>query len=343
MRLLLLLASAVVLTLAASMTVNWRVDPFGEFWKPAAVQAAERARPQCLISRALFDNAQLPFKLGLFRSRPTRTIVLGTSRVSTLAARPGESSFTNLALLAGHLSDDLWLLERIPARPRQTIYLGIEVYWFKPGLGTHNYAPGLADRARYLLSWSTLSASLHLLLREPDLVYRRWKVAHAGSRCVIGNGQASDAWGPDGTFVWREQLAQPPQRVPVVSVAELNATFFADFPRFTSPQLDVLAQLLALARRRDWNLVGFATPFPASYVRAFEATPGVSGAWKEFGRVLPQVFRRYGYPWLDLRDASSIPCGQREFVDGGFHPDAACARRIRVRLDAAARHLHPRN
>jgi hypothetical protein len=336
MRLLLVFVATAAASFGVVTALNWWVDPFGEFWKPDAVRAAEQDRPQCLISRDLFGSTQLPFKLGLFRSRPTRTIVLGTSRVATIAARPGESSFTNLALLAGHLDDALWLLERIPARPRQTIYLGVEVHWFKPTLGVHDYAPRPLDRAKYLLSSTTLSASLRLLWHEPDAGYRRWRVNRIGSRCVIGHGEHSDAWAPDGTFVWREQLERPPRRVPAVSVDDLKATFYADYARFTPRELDVLARVLALARRRDWTVVGFATPFPPSWVRALESTPGVGAAWREFGRALPPVFHRYGYPWLDLRDARSIPCRPQEFVDGGFHPNRGCAMRIRALLDAAA-------
>jgi hypothetical protein len=339
MRLLVLFLVTGAACLGAVAALNWWVDPFGEFWKPGAVRAAEQARPRCLISRDLFGSAQLPFKLGLFRSRPTRTIVLGTSRAATIGAKPGESSFTNLALLAGHLEDALWLMERMPAQPRQTIYLGVEVHWFKPTLGVHDYAPGGLARAKYLLSWDTLSASVRLLWHEPDAGYRRWRVNRVGARCVIGHGEVSDAWAADGTFVWREQLQQPPAPVPALTVDDVKATFYADYSRFTPHELDVLARLLAFARQRHWALVGFATPFPPSWVRALESTPGVGAAWAEFGRVLPRVFRRYGYPWLDLRDARSIPCGPREFIDGGFHADRACAMRIRARLDAAAARL----
>jgi hypothetical protein len=52
---------------------------------------------------------------------------------------------------------------------------------------------------------------------------------------------------------------------------------------------------------------------------------------------MPKLFGRYGYRWLDFRDARSIPCRQSDFVDGGYHTDAACSMRMRRRLDAAAR------
>src|SRR5262245_1285742 len=337
MRLLVLFLATTVVALAAVGALDWWVDPFGEFWKPGAVAAAQRARPRCLVSRDLFRNTPVRFKLGLAGSRPTRTIVLGTSRVTTIGARPGESSFTNLGVLAGHLEDARWLLDRLPARPRQTVYLGVEVYWFNPNEGTHDFDPDLYDRARYLLSWTTLTSTLKLLRREPGALARRWDVDRDGARCVVGHGEPADAWNPDGTFVWRFELDPATPHVPVVSVDELKSSFFAGYDGFSSAQLDELGRLLADARRRGWRVVGFATPFPTSYVRALESAPGIGEGWREFGRAVPRVFRRSGYPWLDLRDVRSIPCREQDFVDGGFHADARCARRIRARLDAAAR------
>jgi len=336
MRLLVLFIATTVVALAAVGALDWWVDPFGEFWKPGAVQAAQEARPRCLVSRDLFRNTPLRFKLGLARARPTRTIVLGTSRVTTIPARPGESSFTNLGVLAGHLEDARWLLDHMPARPRQTVYLGVEVYWFKPSDTPHDFDPGLYDRARYLLSWSTLSATVKLLRREPGALTQRWEVHRSGSRCVVGHGEPADAWNPDGTFVWRFELDPKTPHVPVVTVDELKSSFFADYSGFSTHEVEALGDLLADARRRGWRVVGFAPPFPTGYVRAFEAAPGIGEGWRQFGRELPRVFRRYGYPWLDLRDVRSIPCREQDFVDGGFHADARCARRIRALLDAAA-------
>ena len=71
-RLVAFLGTAAVL-LVALAAFNWWVDPFGEFWKPAAVQDARAARPQCLVSHELIGGEYLPFKLDVFRSRPTRS------------------------------------------------------------------------------------------------------------------------------------------------------------------------------------------------------------------------------------------------------------------------------
>jgi lysophospholipase L1-like esterase len=51
---------------------------------------------------------------------------------------------------------------------------------------------------------------------------------------------------------------------------------------------------------------------------------------------MPRLFHRFGFAWLDLRDARAIPCRESDFVDGGYHTNAACSSRMRDRLDTAA-------
>jgi hypothetical protein len=336
-RLLGLFLASAAGAVALIAAINWWVDPFGEFAKPAAVRALER-RPGCLISRELDGNAQLPFKLALFRSRPTRTIALGTSRVATIPARPGETSFSNLAILDAHPSDLLWLARRLPATRRLTVYVGVEAYWFNPHSGHHDFDPGVPNEAGYLISWSTFTESLHLLRGDPAALTHRWSYADVNGHCVIGHGLTGDhAWRADGTFVWRDQLDNPPQPVPAVTVKALEGTFFANYTALAQKPMHDLERLLALARARDWKVVGFATPYPEAFVRAFLANPQIAARWREFGQVIPALFRRYDDPFLDLRNAARIPCTQSEFVDRGFHVDRACAVRIRGRLDLAAR------
>jgi lysophospholipase L1-like esterase len=95
--------------------------------------------------------------------------------------------------------------------------------------------------------------------------------------------------------------------------------------------------VLALARARGWRVVGFTPPDGARYLRFFNRNPVIGPRWREFAALMPKLFARYGYRWLDFRDARSIPCRQSDFVDGGYHTDAACSMRMRQRLDAAAR------
>src|ERR671937_165960 len=133
MRRLLVFCVVAVVLLAAEMAFNWWIDPFGEFWKGAALREASAAQPQCLISEEIVGNAYLPFKLAVFRSRPTRTDVIGSSRVLKIGSWPGERTFANLGVPAMTVGDVLYLLRHIPRHaPPQTIYLGVDVFWFNP-------------------------------------------------------------------------------------------------------------------------------------------------------------------------------------------------------------------
>jgi hypothetical protein len=334
-RLLSVFAASAAVTLAAVAALNWWVDPFGEFWKPAAVRNAERA-PSCLISRALFQNAQLPFKLGVFRDRPTRTVVFGTSRVLSIKSHPGERSFTNLGLLAGHASDALWLARRIPARPRLTVYLDVEVYWLSPNSGHHDFAPGVGARGKYLVSWTTLSRTLHLLRSHPDALLNRWTRASPGGHCIVGHGLTEEAWRPDGSIIWESQLFAGGEPIVPISPEELEQGFFGGYTSFARGPLEDLSSILTLARKRAWTVVGFSPPYPAAYVRDFLRDPQLRARWRDFGRIVPALFQRYGYPLLDLRNARDVPCASSDYIDGGFHFDDACSARIRAKLDAVA-------
>jgi len=81
-RLLVFLGVSVVL-LAAAATFNWWVDPFAEVWKPGAV--ADARADGCLVSQELIGIRYYSFKLDVFAHRPTRTFVVGSSRVLEIA------------------------------------------------------------------------------------------------------------------------------------------------------------------------------------------------------------------------------------------------------------------
>jgi hypothetical protein len=262
--------------------------------------------------------------------------VFGTSRVLSIKARPGERSFTNLGVLDGHASDALWLVRRIPARPHLTVYLDVEVYWFNPNSGHHDFAPGLGADAKYLVSWTTLSQSLHLLRSHSDVLLHRWTRASPGGHCIVGHGLVEEAWRPDGSIIWQSRLFPGGEPIVPISPKELERGFFGGYTSFAHGPLDDLAAILALARQRGWTVVGFSPPYPAPYVSDFLRDPQLRARWRDFDRLVPALFERYGYPLLDLRNARAVPCASSDFIDGGFHFDEACSARVRAKLDAAA-------
>jgi hypothetical protein len=161
--------------LAALAAFNWWIDPFGEFWKPGAVAEARAARPPCLVSHEIIGGEYLPFKLDVFRSRPTRTFVTGSSRVLKIASWPGERSFANLGMPVMSPEIVLRELRDLPARPRQTVYLGVEAWWLNRNFKGFDVSPGFEQRARYVLSRSAFDESVRIVRRAPYVVLHRWR------------------------------------------------------------------------------------------------------------------------------------------------------------------------
>jgi lysophospholipase L1-like esterase len=339
-RLLVFLGTAAVL-LGACATLNWWVDPFGEFWKPSAVEAARASRPQCLVSHEVIGGEYLPFKLDVFRSRPTRTFVVGSSRVLKIGSWPGERTFANLGMPVISPEVVLEELRALPSDRAETMYLGVEAFWFNPHFEGFDVSPSFEQRARYVLSRSALEESIRIIRRAPYVLPHRWRKEEVGSSCVIGRSRPALAWRLDGSRVWSFEL-DPKTYHPAIDpfttdLSKLRTGIYNDWTQLSQKRLGVLEQVLSLARSRGWRVVGFTPPDGERYLRSFARNPVIGPRWRAFARLMPKVFARHGYQWLDFRDPRSIPCGESDFVDGGYHTNAACSMRMRQRLDAAAR------
>jgi lysophospholipase L1-like esterase len=339
-RLVVFLAVAAAL-LGGNAALNWWVDPFGDFWKPRAVTEAAASRPQCLVSHEVIGGQYLPFKLDVFRRRPTRVVVIGSSRVLKIGSWPGEDSFANLGMPV--ISPEIVLreLRALPAdAPPQTVYLGVELFWLNPHFRGFDVSPSFETKARYVLSRSAFEESVRVVRRSPYVLLHRWRKERVGPACVIGRSRPAIAWKLDGSRVWSFEL-QPGTYHPVAEpfTSDLNVLRtgnYADFTRLSARGVRILGDALALARARGWRVVGFTPPDGSRYRRFFASHPVVGPRWREFGRLMPRLFRGYGFRWLDFRNAAAIPCTDADFVDGGYHTNAACSMRMRARLDAAA-------
>jgi hypothetical protein len=341
MRRLILFFAVAGSLLVLEMAFNWWVDPFGEFWKGRALYEASAARPQCLVSEEIVGNAYLPFKLAVFRSRPTKRFVVGSSRVLKIGSWPHERTFANLGVPAINVGDVLYLFKHIPQNaPPQTVYLGLDTFAFNPRYQPFDFQFSTYDKARYLISRATFRSGFDLLHRAPYVFTHRWRKEDVGSRCVIGRSQPNLAWNLDGSRLWafelQPRLYRPPPNPFTTDLHRLQNGYYADWKSFADDRVRTLGKALAVARDRGWNVIGFSTPDPPSVNRYLSKTPSVAPYWREFGRTMPALFHRYGFTWLDLRNARSIPCSDADFVDGTFHTNAACSMRIRRRLDEAA-------
>jgi hypothetical protein len=344
-RRLLLLLATIAAVLAAGAAFNSWIDPYGVLYKPGALRDALATDPTCLVSQELVGARYFDFKEDVFRSRPTSTFVVGSSRVLKIQSHAGEDSFANLGF-PGISPEMLPPLFRDLARGSapQTAYLGVEFFWFNPSYSVFDYRPGWTSIARTMLGRSTLRASIDTVRSAPYAFLHRWRREPLGPSCVIGRAGPAISWNVDGSRRYSFELGgdfHPPAQVFSSDLQTLRAGYYRDWHRFESKRVALLDEALGVAERAGWRVVGFAPPDPTRYVRLFATAPETAAYWKRWSTLMPELFRKHGFAWLDLRDVRSVPCAQTAFVDGGYHSTRACSARIRADLDRAAGTLPP--
>jgi hypothetical protein len=341
MRRLVLFIGVATVLLGAVAAFDWWVDPFGDIYKRGALTAALDQRPNCLVSQEIVGARYFPFKLDVFHRRPTTRFVVGSSRVLKIGAHPGERSFSNLGFPGSSPETILSLFRALPAKPAQTVYLGVDSFWFNNHYVVPVYRPSAYHLAQYLLSRATFQFAVRYVRQGHFILTDRWKREEVGRSCVIGRLYPSIAWKVDGSRVWSWELDPkvfPPFQAPPYStdLTTYRNGYYDRWTAFDTRRVRVLEQALALARKRGWRVVGFAPPEPPGYFRLLRADPRLAARWHEFLQVMPALFHRQGFTWAGLWDGRADGCSAADFPDG-FHSNASCSARVRARLDAAAR------
>jgi hypothetical protein len=328
----------VVALLGAVALFDWWVDPYGDVYKPSALSDA--LRHDCLVSQELVGARYYPFKLDVFHRRPTRTVVVGSSRVLKIQARPGERTFANLGYPGTSPATIRTLFRALPAKPAQTIYLGVESFWFNRNYSLPLHDPSDYELARYLLSRATLQGAYDQVREGPFILTKRWKPLPVGDRCVIGRLFPSIAWNVDGSRTWSWEL--DPQRFPrfhappfTRDLATWRNGYYNDWTELDVRRLHALDAALAEAQKRGWRVVGFAPPEPPLYLHELETDPRLAPRWHEFLATVPRLFRRHGFAWAGLWDGRALGCRAGDYPDA-FHSDAVCSERVRRALDRVA-------
>jgi hypothetical protein len=338
MRRLIAFLAVTVVCLTAAAAFDWWVDPFGFVWKPGAV--ADARRHGCLISQELIGLRYPEFKLDVFRHRPTRTFVVGSSRVLKIATRRGDGTFSNLGYPGAAPGTVLSLFRNIPAKPRQTVYLGVEGFWLNRNYHVPVTNPSDYAISKYLVSRNAFHQAVDLVREAHYIGTERWHETRVGRACTIGRIFPSINWRLDGSRVWSWEL--DPKKYAAFSETPYTGDlvtwrngYYLDWTQLDPRRLAVLRQALALAQARGWRVVGFAPPEPKRFLRLLDTDPRLSRQWHAYLRLMPRLFARYGGVWAGF----PAQCGDRHFPDG-FHTDAACSELVHERLDEAARGLH---
>jgi len=333
-RLVLFLALPLVL-LTGAAAFSWWVDPFGLVWKPSVLDAARESG--CLVSQELIGPRYWSFKHDVFSHRPTRSFVVGSSRVLKLAARPGETSFANLGYPGTSPATILKLFRSLPAKPAQTVYVGVEPFWFN----ANGYDLDVADvstwkELEYLLARKTFTRAVTMSHESETLPRHRWKRDTLGRNCVLDRFTPSITWRTDGSRVWGWEL--DPKRFPRFSETPFRGNlrtwrngYYANWDDLDPQRLQTLSKVLDLAKARGWNVVGFTPPEPPNMLHVLETDPRLAPRWRAFRQAMPQLFRQRGFRWVDTSNGAQLGCKPSDFPDA-FHSDARCSVRLRYAL-----------
>jgi hypothetical protein len=345
---------SVVAGIAVIGLVEWRADPFGDFYDASVITAARASSPPCIVSDDLVGpSAWVDFKFGLAsRDRP-RVVVVGTSRVLKMEARSGEHAFVNMGLPATTpegLSGFFQRLHRVEPG-RLTVYVGADYFWFN-----HEYIQSFAtvpsttrDRIRQLLTRQRLGASLSRIFDYPSLLLHRWHRVEVSPGCGLDRANRLadgkvQAWRVDGALDYPWEIVRNSGLAPSddysrdltpANPALFGGGYYHNFTALDPDRLRQLDDILRLAQSFGWRVVGFVSPYSPRYVERLSTAPVTKSSWKEYGRVVPEYFHKHGFPFLDFRDVRDVPCAPTAFVDDGWHPNAQCMDRVRARLEAA--------
>jgi hypothetical protein len=296
----------------------------------------------------------LKFKYQLARGKP-RTIVVGTSRVLKLEARPGERGFANLGLPATTPAELASYFAQIHASDPGplTVYVGADYFWFNAAW-LQSFASGSNDtwgKVRSLLTRQRLGAALSRVVSYPPLLLHRWHQVKVVPGCGLDRARRLEhgevqAWRVDGALDYPWELVQDPAFQPPDDYTRDLATddpatfgggYYKNYSALDPDRVHQLDDALKLAQSYGWRVVGFVSPYSPRYVERLSTAPVTKVSWQDYAKTIPRFFRSHGFPFVDLRDARDVPCAATDFVDDGWHPNAACMDRVRSRLDAALR------
>jgi hypothetical protein len=340
----------ILLLLALVATSNFRVDPFGEFYDDGMLSAALGQSPACVISNDLISGfeSQLDFKLALVRRLRAETLVFGSSRVQTMHSWPGEQTFVNFGMPSTGAATLVPLFRRLRKADRRPlrVYIGVDFFWFTSAYPVSTYRFALLGRVHYLFSRTAIVEAVKMIGGHPTSFLQRWRRHSIPAGCEIDRASPhrsplqTTAFRTDGTVVFPWELGQPAVNPIASTVTEdVFARFpflYANWHDFSTSALSALDQALRLARSYGWTVVGYATPYIHAYAHTLSHDPRTSNYWKRFRSEIPAVFHRQRFAFLDVSDATVIPCGPREWEIDPVHANGPCAMRIRTKLDALA-------
>jgi hypothetical protein len=348
---ILVFLGTIAAALAGVAALNWWMDPLGDRYHGRFLDQALSQPEPCFISWAVLGSRTWgEYKIDLFGRAHRDVMVVGTSRVAKISARPGETGFVNVGA-PGVGADSLPpLFERLHSlQPGPlTVYVNVDPFWFGTDWRSETrFKPSNLRELKVLLSAQLAGETVRLLRYAPGAIRHPQKLQYTEldqtpHGCVIDRGHAvrnkiANAWGPDGSlYFWEDIFPNPSHLTRGLMIIKQAGGLIGN--RLSARQLASLDRALRLARSYGWRVVGVSVPFSPHSVHELESDRRFATVFEDFRAQVPRVFARDGFPFLDLTDVGSVPCRADEFTgDDEGHPDIACSARVRAKLDAAAR------
>jgi hypothetical protein len=333
MRRLVLFLALTIALLAGAAAFDWWVDPFGQVWKPDVLAAARQQH--CLVSEELIGSRYWSFKRSVFFHRPTREFVVGSSRVLKMSDGP---HFSNLGYPGSAPETIVRLFESLPAKPAQTVLLGVEGFWFNERYTLPETDLSEYKVLEYLLARSTFTHAVNFA-QNSTVLKHRWRKLDFQGQCVLERFNESITWRLDGSRVWGWEL--DPAKYPKFGGGAFTGNletwrngYFADWTSLDASRVRALEQALRIAQSRHWTVIGFPPPEPPHMLHVLETDPRLAQQWNAYLHLMPQLFRRYGFTWANTVDGAKLGCARADFPDL-FHTDARCSELLLHRLQAA--------
>jgi hypothetical protein len=215
-----------------------------------------------------------------------------------------------------------------------------------------SFSVGSSDtlrKVRALLTRQRLGASLSRLVSYPQLLLHLWHRVGVVPGCGLDRARRLadghvQAWRLDGAIDYPSELVSKPAYRPAddygrdlapTDPAVFGGGYYRNYSALDPDRVQQLDDALKLAKSYHWRVVGFVSPYSPRYVERLSTAPVTKVSWQDYARIIPLSFRKYGFTFVDLRDARDVPCQATAFVDDGWHPNAQCMDRVRARLEAA--------
>lgn len=309
----------------------------GEAMSPAEVVTMQMGAHPVIYGTGN-DDLVFNYKLAGLRQRQPDLVVIGSSRVvqfraelATLAA----DEFYNAGVAGGRFDVLSPMIEQM--QPAPTVMLvGLDQVWFNEDETDWNAADWnfrdydlTAFGARSLDVWQ---AVIRGRLSLDDLLCRR---APIGGGVALGldaimnaNGYRSDGSWQSGSSRRDAERAAESREGAIRRIGSGGYFYWAN-GSVSEDRLGDLAEMLALARSREIEVIGFFSPYMPTIYEAISAD-GDGFLYRVVAEV-EAVFAEYDYPFFDFTDASDIGAEDAAFRDS-WHPSEWLSLRMYIEM-----------